>query len=83
MPLAEKWKSKAIYFEFQAVAIVVIVGVAKTKLAITVVQTIGIQVALGWKQKLYLYTEILSYVAQNTIYISLYIYICLGLLKRG
>ena len=54
MPLAEEWKSKAIYFEFQAVAIVVIVGVAKTKLAITVVQTIGIHVALDWKQKLYL-----------------------------
>ena len=46
MPLAEEWKSKAIYFEFQAVAIVVIVGVAKTKLAITVVRTIGIHVAL-------------------------------------
>ena len=37
MPFAEKWKSKAIYFEVQAVAIVVIVGVAKMKLAITVV----------------------------------------------
>ena len=47
MPLVKEWKSKAIYFEFQAVARVVIVGVAKTKLAITVVQTIGIHVALG------------------------------------
>ena len=46
MPLTEEWKSKAIYFKFQAVAIVVIVGVAKTKLAITVVRTIGIHVAL-------------------------------------
>ena len=46
MPLAEEWKSKAIYFEFQTVAIVVIVGVAKTKLAITVVGTIGVHVAL-------------------------------------
>ena len=47
MPLIEERKSKAIYFEFQAVAIVVIGGVAKTKLAITVVRTIGIHVALN------------------------------------
>ena len=46
MPVPEEWKSKAVCFEFQAVSVIVILRVAETELAVTLILAVTVHVVL-------------------------------------